>query len=69
MRDRLPILIFALVMAAIPSLPGMPPFCHFTSLGNSAMCSGVGVQVGHSSLRLIFATPDQASASSPTVTP
>jgi branched-chain amino acid transport system permease protein len=26
MKDRLPIIIFALVMAAIPSVPGMPPF-------------------------------------------
>ena len=26
MRDRLPILLFALVMAAIPFVPGMPPF-------------------------------------------
>ncbi len=27
MRERLPILIFAIVMAAIPHLPDMPPFC------------------------------------------
>ena len=26
MRDRLPIIVFALVMAAIPFIPGMPPF-------------------------------------------
>ena len=26
MRERLPILLFALVMAAIPFIPGMPPF-------------------------------------------
>ena len=26
MQSRLPILIFALIMAAIPFVPGMPPF-------------------------------------------
>ena len=26
MRDRLPVIVFALVMAAIPFIPGMPPF-------------------------------------------
>src|ERR1700722_14642663 len=26
MRERLPIIVFALVMAAIPFVPGMPPF-------------------------------------------
>ena len=26
MRERLPIILFALVMAAIPFIPGMPPF-------------------------------------------